>query len=55
VPVIKVSGLAALRDDPRWTASIELGKPVALDEGSTFAIREGGRIVGAGTVTAILD
>ena len=36
-------------------ARIELGKPVALDEGSTFAIREGGRTVGAGTVTAILD
>ncbi len=29
--------------------------PVALDEGSTFAIREGGKTVGAGTVTAILD
>jgi elongation factor Tu len=36
-------------------ARVELGKPVALDEGLTFAIREGGRTVGAGTVTAILD
>jgi elongation factor Tu len=35
--------------------TVELGKPVALDEGSTFAIREGGRTVGAGTVTTILD
>jgi elongation factor Tu len=32
-----------------------LGKPVALDAGQTFAIREGGRTVGAGTVTALLD
>jgi hypothetical protein len=30
-------------------------KPVALGEGQTFAIREGGKTVGAGTVTAILD
>ena len=35
--------------------TVELGRPVALDEGSTFAIREGGRTVGAGTVTTILD
>jgi translation elongation factor EF-Tu-like GTPase len=28
---------------------------VALDTGQTFAIREGGRTVGAGTVTAVLD
>jgi elongation factor Tu len=36
-------------------ASIELGKPVALHDGLGFAIREGGRTVGAGTVTATLD
>jgi elongation factor Tu len=36
-------------------ARVELGKPVALDDGLTFAIREGGRTVGAGTVTAVLD
>jgi elongation factor Tu len=28
--------------------------PVALEEGSRFAIREGGRTVGAGVVTKIL-
>jgi elongation factor Tu len=32
---------------------ITLGKPIALDEGTRFAIREGGRTVGAGVVTAI--
>jgi translation elongation factor EF-Tu-like GTPase len=31
------------------------GRPVALDAGQTFAIREGGRAIGAGTVTALLD
>ena len=35
--------------------TVTLGKPVALDVGQTFAIREGGRTVGAGTVTALLD
>jgi elongation factor Tu len=33
--------------------TVELGKPVALAPGLTFAIREGGRTVGAGTVTGI--
>jgi elongation factor Tu len=31
----------------------ELGKPIAMDEGLRFAIREGGRTVGAGRVTKI--
>ena len=35
--------------------TVTLGRPVALDAGLGFAIREGGRTVGAGTVTALLD
>ena len=35
--------------------TIELGSPVAMDEGLRFAIREGGRTVGAGTVTEIVE
>ena len=31
--------------------NIELGKPIAIDEGSRFAIREGGRTIGSGVVT----
>jgi len=34
---------------------VELGKPVAMDVGLGFAIREGNRTVGAGTVTALAD
>ena len=34
--------------------TVELGKPIAMDEGLRFAIREGGRTVGAGRVTRIL-
>ncbi|MEW6188813.1 MAG: hypothetical protein AB1466_01690, partial [Actinomycetota bacterium] len=33
---------------------IELITPIAMEEGLRFAIREGGRTVGAGTVTKIL-
>jgi elongation factor Tu len=33
---------------------VELGKPIAMHEGSRFAIREGGRTVGSGVVTKIL-
>jgi elongation factor Tu len=32
---------------------IELIQPIAMDEGLRFAVREGGRTVGAGVVTAI--
>jgi elongation factor Tu len=34
---------------------VELITPVAMDKGLRFAIREGGRTVGAGTVSEILD
>jgi elongation factor Tu len=33
---------------------IELGQPIAMDQGLRFAIREGGRTVGAGVVTDIV-
>ncbi|MHC5720462.1 MAG: EF-Tu C-terminal domain-related protein, partial [Nostoc sp.] len=33
---------------------IELIAPIAMEEGLRFAIREGGRTVGAGTVVKIL-
>jgi elongation factor Tu len=35
--------------------SIELITPIAMEQGLRFAIREGGRTVGAGTVTEILE
>jgi elongation factor Tu len=34
---------------------IDLITPIAMDKGLRFAIREGGRTVGAGTVAEILD
>jgi len=35
--------------------NVKLIEPVALEPGSRFAIREGGRTVGAGVITKILD
>ncbi|MBW3542222.1 MAG: elongation factor Tu, partial [Planctomycetes bacterium] len=34
---------------------VALGKPIALQDGSRFAIREGGRTVGSGVVTKIVE
>ena len=40
-------------DDVKIVA--ELINPIAMEEGLRFAIREGGRTVGAGVVTKILE
>lgn len=37
------------------TMSVELIQPIAMEQGSKFAIREGGRTVGAGTITKVFD
>ncbi len=37
------------------TINVELHTPVAMDKGLRFAIREGGRTVGAGTVTEVVE
>ncbi len=35
--------------------TIELIQPIAMDDGLRFAVREGGRTVGAGVVTKIIE
>jgi len=37
------------------TMTIELIQPIAMEQGSKFAIREGGRTVGAGTITNVYN
>ncbi|WP_191241414.1 hypothetical protein, partial [Deinococcus ficus] len=37
------------------TFTVELIKPIAMEEGLRFAIREGGRTVGAGVVAKVLE
>ncbi len=34
---------------------VSLDKPIALEAGSRFAIREGGKTVGSGVVTEVID
>ncbi|GAA2648377.1 elongation factor Tu [Streptomyces spororaveus] len=45
---------AVARPGETVTMTVELGRDVPLESGLGFAIREGGRTVGAGTVTAVL-
>jgi elongation factor Tu len=37
------------------TCSVELITPIAMDQGLRFAIREGGRTVGAGVITQVIE
>ena len=37
------------------SVSVELISPIAMEDGMKFAIREGGRTVGAGVVTKIIE
>ncbi len=48
------SGTEMVMPGDNTEMTVELGKPIAMDEGLRFAIREGGRTVGAGRVTKIL-
>jgi elongation factor Tu len=57
-----VTGTAALPEGvemvmpgDRVTISVELITPIAMEKGLRFAIREGGRTVGAGTITEIFE
>ena len=55
VASIAAPTLSALEHANNVNLTIELITPVAMDKGLRFAIREGGRTVGAGTVTEILQ
>ncbi len=48
-------GVEMVMPGDRVNLKVELIEPVAVEEGSRFAIREGGLTVGAGVVTEILD
>ncbi|MDR0631919.1 MAG: elongation factor Tu [Holosporaceae bacterium] len=48
------SGVEMVMPGDNARLSVELISPIAMDEGLRFAIREGGRTVGAGVVTKII-
>jgi len=48
-------GVEMVMPGDNTTITAELHVPVALEKGARFAIREGGRTVGAGTITEIVE
>ena len=48
-------GVEMVMPGDRVELTVELITPVALEDGSNFAVREGGLTVGAGVITEILD
>jgi elongation factor Tu len=48
-------GVEMIMPGDNTSITAELITPVAIEKGSRFAIREGGRTVGAGTITEILE
>src|SRR5436305_8860274 len=48
-------GMEMVMPGDNVTLEVELITPIAMEKGLRFAIREGGRTVGAGTVTDILE
>jgi len=48
-------GVEMVMPGDRVNLKVDLITPVALEQGSSFAIREGGLTVGAGVITEILD
>jgi elongation factor Tu len=48
-------GIEMVMPGDNITMVIELITPIAMDKGLRFAIREGGRTVGAGTVTEVIE
>ena len=53
--IVLPSGVEMVMPGDNLTIEVELISPIALNEGLRFAIREGGRTVGAGQVTQLLD
>jgi elongation factor Tu len=56
------AGTLQLKEDAKMampgdnlTVSVELMTPLALKAGLRFALREGGRTVGAGVISRVLD
>ncbi|HNB55594.1 MAG TPA: elongation factor Tu, partial [bacterium] len=48
------AGMEMIMPGDNVKISVELIAPIAMEDGLRFAIREGGRTVGAGVVTKIL-
>ena len=50
-----VTGVEMVQPGDHATFGVELIQPIAMEEGLTFAVREGGHTVGSGRVTKIIE
>ena len=48
-------GVEMVQPGDHATFGVELIQPIAMEEGLTFAVREGGHTVGSGRVTKIIE
>ena len=53
--VTLAEGVEMVMPGDNMTCSVELITPIAMDQGLRFAIREGGRTVGAGVITQVIE
>jgi elongation factor Tu len=54
--VVKLAeGVEMVMPGDNMTCNVELITPIAMDQGLRFAIREGGRTVGAGVITEVIE
>jgi elongation factor Tu len=53
--VLLTSGEEMVMPGDSVRVTVELGKPIAVETGLGFAVREGGRTVAAGAVTRLVD
>ena len=53
--VVTLDGIEMVMPGDNVMLKVDLIEPIAMDEGLRFSIREGGRTVGAGVVSEILD
>ena len=53
--VTLAEGVEMVMPGDNMTCSVELITPIAMDKGLRFAIREGGRTVGAGVITEVIE
>ena len=53
--VTLAEGVEMVMPGDNMTCSVELITPIAMDKGLRFAIREGGRTVGAGVITEVVE
>ncbi|MCB1060595.1 MAG: elongation factor Tu, partial [Calditrichaeota bacterium] len=53
--IVLAEGTEMIMPGDNTTITVELITDIAMDEGLRFAIREGGKTVGAGRVTKIIE